>query len=57
MRITLDTLSTAALVIDTVYNKVEGDIFVPDFITHINFLPIPYSEMLANPNLVQNPGW
>ena len=57
MRITLDTLSTAPLVLDTVYTKVEVDIFVPEFKPYMNFMPIPYSEILANPNLVQNPGW
>jgi hypothetical protein len=57
MRITLDTLGTAPLVLDTIYTQVEVDIFVPEFKPYMNFLPIPYSEMLANPNLQQNPGW
>jgi len=57
MRITLDTLSTAPLVIDTVYTQVEIDIFVPEFKQYMNLMPIPYREILANPNLKQNPGW
>ncbi len=57
MRITLDTLSVSPLVIDTVYTPVEVDVFVPNFPEYEYLMPIPHSEILANPNLVQNPGW
>ncbi len=40
-----------------VYTPVEIDIFEPKFEEYMYLMPIPYAEILANPNLKQNPGW